>query len=609
MKIKITVYLKLTLITLSCLFINSALQSQATNTEGFESTTFLPSGWSAVGTSNLWSRRTTGTFPTCNPFGGVSMVRFSSRAQTAGTNQTISTPVIDYSSRGNSNAYISFYIYRDAGSVNGDSLSLYINTSASLSGAVHFGTVARYTRLSVPDTVAFDGWYKYSFNVPSSFKGNTNYILIKGVSQNGYNLYIDDFEWNSFPNQCSGTPGAGTINSSVGIICNGGGSANLSLSGQTTGVSGLSYQWKNATSASGPWTNVGNNSTTLNTGNITSNQYYRCVVSCSYSGLSDSTPDLKITVKTTNSPQVIVLPNNASFCAGTGGAKLVASGASTYVWTPAAGLSSTSSDTVYAAPNVSTTYTVRGTDTAGCTAQATANVTLRQSPTVNIVSPDTNMCLTDSVQLTAQTGGGGNTYSWSPSGKTSAGIFAKPAVSTRYTVTVTNGFGCKGTASRTVNVVQKPRAKFEVNIVNRTYSFTDSSTNATSVFYDFGDGNSSNSRNPVYTYSFTGTHTIMMVAYNPPCGNDTFYRTFNVSSIVSVHNPSFSLYPVPAKDILHVMFNSANSQPIGLYDLSGRLLLEVQAAGETQIEIDLSTLSPGLYSVRQGNAVEVFSKE
>ena len=610
MKKHFTNCLKLTLLSFLLIVFIRPTQAQTISLEGFENTTFLPSGWTAVSTSTaLWSRRTTGTFPTCNPLGGVGMVRFSSRQQVAGTNQTIATPAIDYSVRGNNTAYISFWIFRDNGSVNGDSISLYINNSNSLTGATHFGTVARFTKMSVPDTVAANGWAKYTFNVPSTFTGGTYYIMIKGISQNGYNMYLDEFEWNSFPNQCTGKPNAGSISAAPAVICNNGGNSNLSLSGQTTGFAGISYQWKSAPSNSGPFNNVGNNSNTYNTGNINATQFYKCVVTCSNSGLSDSTNILPLLVKPNPNPTVLVTPANASFCSGSQGAKLVASGASTYTWTPITGLSNINTDTVYAAPSASAVYTVRGADTAGCVAQASASVTLRQSPLVIINSPDTNMCFNDSVQLTAQTGGGGNTYSWSPAGRAAATIFAKPLSSTTYTVTVTNGFGCKGYASKMVNVQQQPKAKFEVNIVNRTYYFIDSSVNAQSVYYDFGDGNSSTNKNPTYTYSFTGPKTIMMVAYNPPCGNDTFYRSFNVSGIQQSGISNFVVFPNPAKEEITITLPQSSELALEICDLSGKVLMRVKNDNSTGIIINIAQLSPGLYFVKHGTQVQIFSKQ
>ncbi len=591
------------LLILTTIFVFSELNAQIVNKESFDNTTFLPTGWSAVGTTNLWSRRTTGTFPTCTPASGAGMVRFASRGTAANTNQTISTPVIDYTIKGTSQAYISLWIYRDNGSVNADSLSLFINTTPSLTGATRLGAVARYTKLFLPDSVPANGWYKYTFNVPSSFSSNTNYILIKGVSQAGNNIYIDDVEWNSFPNVCTGVPNPGAGTATPSIICGGTGSSSISLSGYTTGVTGISFQWKVSSSLSGPWTNTGTNSTTLNTGTITSTQHYKCFVTCTNSGLADSTSVITVTVKQGTVPTITVNPNAANYCVGVP-TKLFASGASTYLWTPTTGLSVSNSDTVFASPTVSTVYTVRGTDTAGCVGQTTVTVTLRQNPNVIINALDTNLCIGDSVLMTAQTGGGGNTYLWLPEGNKTASIYAKPLQSNLYSVTVTNTFGCKGNAKRNLYVAQKPKAYFEVNVFARTYRFSDSSLNAQELLWDFGDGNYSTSRNPVYTYSEDGTKTITLIASNPPCLADTFTRTFNVSAInVFNNNKSFKLSPNPANQTVKIELDQA-SEFIQLIDLTGQVLLQENSLDKASIVFDLSQFAKGVYFVRSSNGMQ-----
>ena len=44
--------------------------------------------------------------------------------------------------------------------------------------------------------------------------------------------------------------------------------------------------------------------------------------------------------------------------------------------------------------------------------------------------------------------------------------------------------------------------------------FTDTSTNANNVMWDFGDGNSSTERNPIHNYSSNGTFIVTLTAYN-----------------------------------------------------------------------------------------------
>ena len=582
-----------------CLGFYNQTYAQVNYTESFDATTFLPSGWSAVGSSTLWSRRTTSTFPTTTPQAGAAFARFASRAQSVGTAQTIATPVIDYTTRATQQATFSFWIYRDNGSVNGDSISVYVNTSASLTGAVCFGTVARYTRMAVPDTVPANGWYKYTYNVPSAFTGATNYILIKGISQNGNNTSIDEVSWNAFPNLCTGKPSPGTASAVVPIICGGLGSTTLSLSGQTTGYAGISFQWKVSSALSGPWTNTGTNSSTLATGTITSSKYYKCIVSCSYSSQSDSSNIVNVIVRSTPNPVITVTPQTANYCVGAAPTKLYASGASTYVWTPITGLSSGTTDTVYAAPTVSTAYSVRGTDTLGCSSTANVVVNLRTAPVVTINSIDSVMCFGTGMQLFAQVGGGGggNTYVWLPSGQTTNAIMVSPQTSTQFGVTVTNTSGCKSTVYKNIKVTPRPVAKFDVQVFGRTFKFSDSSKDASQWFWDFGDGMMSYQQNPTYTYSGNGPVNVMLVAMNPPCKADTFYRSFNVSSIQSIQSiKGLFMSPNPAHDNIFIQTNQEwISQNLRILDITSKVVFERMINQNEALQINVSEWPKGVY--------------
>jgi hypothetical protein len=74
------------------------------------------------------------------------------------------------------------------------------------------------------------------------------------------------------------------------------------------------------------------------------------------------------------SPNVSIIPSVPSICVGES-VTLTASGATTYSWSPATGLSATSGASVTASPTATTTYTVTGT-TDGCSAAQNVTVTV-----------------------------------------------------------------------------------------------------------------------------------------------------------------------------------------------------------------------------------------
>lgn len=156
----------------------------------------------------------------------------------------------------------------------------------------------------------------------------------------------------------------------------------------------------------------------------------------------------------TETPQVAATVP-APLCAGQQ-TTLQASGAQTYVWTPATALDNPASATPVANPLATTTYTVTGTTARGC--RATDQVTLVVNPRpVVTISDDLSICPGTSTQLEA---GGGIQYQWTPSStlSTSSGPqpVATPAATTRYVVEVTDQNGCSEKDSVLVTVRTRP---------------------------------------------------------------------------------------------------------------------------------------------------------
>ena len=114
----------------------------------------------------------------------------------------------------------------------------------------------------------------------------------------------------------------------------------------------------------------------------------------------------------------------------------------TYQWAPATGLSATNIQNPICSATTNTTYTVTVFNAvSNCTNTDQFNVTVNPVPISNMV--DTTLCNGDTIQLSA---GLGSTYSWSPNYNISniniGNPLVWPAVTTDYTVTITNANGC-----------------------------------------------------------------------------------------------------------------------------------------------------------------------
>lgn len=600
------------------------IEAQVTAGEGFEATAFLPAGWQAIGGGGpgapTWSRRTTanaGTTPACKPFGGSAMARFSARGAAAGATQTLVSPVIDLSKRGTANSYISLYVFRDTNYNTGDSVSVWFNTARNLTGAKRLGGIMRYAKKTYPDSVTH-GWYKYSFAIPASFTGTTNYFAIQATARGGAsggNIFIDSVTWDAYPTYCEGKPDAGKLTASTYYICGAIGPSTITLSNNTasTGMS-LKYQLSSdsSTFTTNAWTaNVNNANFSAAIGKY---RYIRAIVTCSRSSESDTSNCIRIWIdNTATAPVITVTPANAILCAGaTTGVQLIASGAETYSWTPTTGLSSNTGDTIYALPSASTFYTVSGIDDKGCTGQRNVGVQIQNGPNVNLTATDTMVCDGDSVQLTASVAAGGGppqtyTYLWS-NGSTKNTTFATASgASSSYQVSVKNTAGCETIKTKTIYGTLKPKSAGSFSVVSgRKVNFKFTGNNAANVYWNFSDGNESFQQTTTYTFSADGTFKVMLVANNPPCKSDTMYFDVKVTSVPSGIRTQvlegIKMMPNPASEQLTITFKGTEKAlEVSVFDAMGREVYTVNygtVIGSQGIVIPVANLTTGLYQIK-----------
>lgn len=128
-------------------------------------------------------------------------------------------------------------------------------------------------------------------------------------------------------------------------------------------------------------------------------------------------------------------------CFGTG-KTLNATGADSYSWSPAAGLSCTSCANPVANPNNDRDYIVRGTTIHGCSASDTIHVSVAFP--INVTgSPADSLCTGSSVDLSVS---GAATYQWSPShglsSTTGSHVTARPDHTLTYEVVGSDAVGC-----------------------------------------------------------------------------------------------------------------------------------------------------------------------
>ena len=149
-----------------------------------------------------------------------------------------------------------------------------------------------------------------------------------------------------------------------------------------------------------------------------------------------------VTVSVSTSP-VVGAGTDQSICPG-GSVTLNGSGAVSYTWNNGV------SDGVSFTPASTTTYTVTGTDAAGCQNTDQVTVTVYTLPAVDAGAPQ-SFCSATPVTLS---GSGAVSYSWD-NGVTD-GVAFTPTSTTTYTVTGTDANGCQNTDQVTITVNTPP---------------------------------------------------------------------------------------------------------------------------------------------------------
>lgn len=218
-----------------------------------------------------------------------------------------------------------------------------------------------------------------------------------------------------------------------------------------------------------------------------------------------------IDVNVLDLPTVTASVDETDICLGES-VILTGGGADSYDWDMGA------TDGVAFTPDASGTidFTVIGTDAGGCENTAIVSVNVHDLPIVGGTASPELVCLGEPVTLN---GTGADTYTWDLG--VINGVPFTPGVlgTTTYTVTGTSEFGCVGTGTLTIEVVDCepvfPAFLFENVCVGSCIQLTDQSTGGTPVSWewDFGgaaDPGTSTEQNPEICLNTVGSFNIQL---------------------------------------------------------------------------------------------------
>lgn len=340
---------------------------------------------------------------------------------------------------------------------------------------------------------------------------------------------------------------------------------------------------------------------------VTQNGNYGCIVTSA--GSPTTLGPVNVTIQTP--PAVLINPANPSLCPG-GSVSISASGASTYSWSPATGLNTTTGATVVANPSTTTNYSVVATQGA-CEVIRNITVTVRPQPIASFNwGPQPPACLNRrrSIRFTSTSqanGSGALSYSWNfgdpNSGSNNTSTQANPQHSFvgagfansgtfNVTLTVTGANGCSSTSTQTITVQSFPDATLSADAQSTVFNgqdfwvacgndpsstitfFNNSSTLPTNTqyFIDWGDGSPTLTQSTItsplpHTYGI-GTFQLTHIVSNGTCRDTSVYNIFVGSNpAVGLGNPGNTSI-CTGSSLTFPITNTENNPPGTIYTVT-----------------------------------------
>jgi hypothetical protein len=155
----------------------------------------------------------------------------------------------------------------------------------------------------------------------------------------------------------------------------------------------------------------------------------------------------------------------------------------------------------------------------------------------------------------------------------------------------------------------KVKANFSTNLNQNILTINNSSQNATSYFWDFGDGHSQSGNVINHSYSSVGDYTIKLIAFKG-CTTDTRTEIVHVSVVginkIDPHSAKLKLFPVPAGYNLYFEMDATiKTFDFSIFNSFGCMVLNGKI--ENEHKIDLSSLRNGMYYIRMSADQYVYS--
>lgn len=298
---------------------------------------------------------------------------------------------------------------------------------------------------------------------------------------------------------------------------------------------------------------------------LVSNTYRVMVTDANGCNLAD-------TVRITVNPLPIVEAGLDTTICGRDPAFLLASGANTYQWTPAASLDNPAIASPVATPDADQLYLVIGTDLKGCQNSDSVTVNVRPIP---VLSGDDfyEICLGQTAFMVVD---GADSYLWN-TGDELPILEVDPEFTSDYWVIPVGPTGCQGDRLDIEVYVERelPIAELEPSVTEGFYplevQFSNLSRNASNFVWQFGDGGTDSTDAPSYLYNRPGQYVITLTADNDiGCPDSVQFSFVDALDFVAFFPNAFTPNGDGENDIFQLVIRSFQSSTFQVFDRWGK---------------------------------------
>ncbi len=292
-----------------------------------------------------------------------------------------------------------------------------------------------------------------------------------------------------------------------------------------------------------------------------------------------------------------------------------------YKWSPAVGLSCVTCANPVANPTVTTHYFL--SDAASCgSGSDSVTITVLNSPLANApYSPKDTVCYGSlgKILMSGNIASSELQYSTNPlTGFTNIPLTGSSFVQLFYETTYfrvidTNGQCSDTSAVFPITVTPSPTAIYSFTVTNNSILYnSDSSTNADSYLWDFGDGKTSTLTNPSHSYAAYGTYHVCLTVTSTAGCNFTLCKNITLApnGVTSMAlNNAVLIYPNPFSDNIFLESRDGTEpESMEIFDIPGKSLYKktFSQSGSNPVNLDVSALPPGMYYIEVRKKGNVF---